>query len=174
MKAVLDIKVEAKDLFKFNILQAYEGRQGFLSILLPILIFAYSITSFGSVSIGSTLVYVGIGIVFLVYVPVTLWIRANKIVNDSKNALSKEIHYEFTEEGILVSVGEESVELEWKNVYRVKTAMGILQIYTNRNNAYLLPLAQVGENYDVLSKLVYAKVEKFRVRMYKENKYTSK
>ena len=47
-------------------MQAYRGMQGILSIALPILIFAYAVTSYGDVSIGSTLVYVGLGIVFLV------------------------------------------------------------------------------------------------------------
>ena len=65
MKVSFDIKLTAKDLYKFNIMQAYKGMQGFLSILLPVLVFAYAATSFGQVSIGSTLVYVGLGILFL-------------------------------------------------------------------------------------------------------------
>ena len=106
MKVVLDIKLDAKDLFRFNMQQAYRGMQGILSIILPILVFAYAVTSYGKVSIGSTLVYVGLGIVFLVYVPISLWLRVNKIVKDENNALSKQLHYEFEEEVIRVSVGE--------------------------------------------------------------------
>ena len=104
MKVTLDIKLDAKDLFKFNMMQAYRGMQGSLSIILPILVFAYAVTSYGTVSIGSTLVYIGIGIMFLVYVPVSLWLRVNKTVKDENNALSKSIHYEFEEETIRVSV----------------------------------------------------------------------
>ena len=116
MKVTLDIKLDAKDLFRFNINQAYRGMQGFLSILLPVLIFAYAGTSYGKVGIGSTLLYVGLGIVFLVYVPVSLWLRVNKIIKDENNALSKSLHYEFEDENIRVSVGEESVEFKWENI----------------------------------------------------------
>lgn len=165
MKVVLDIKLDAKDLFKFNIMQAYRGMQGALSILLPILVFAYAVTSYGEVSIGSTLVYIGLGIVFLVYVPISLWLRVNKTIKDENNALSKTLHYEFEEAMIRVSVGEESVEFKWENIYQMKTSGDLLLVYTNRVNAYILPLSQVGEKYDELSKLAHAKLEKYRIKM---------
>lgn len=165
MSINLDIKIEAKDLFRFNVKQAYKGMQGALSIILPLLIFAYAWTSFGQVSIGSTLVYVGLGIVFLVYVPVSLWMRSKKIVSDANNALSKTLHYEFKEEAIRVSVEEESVEFKWENIFQMKTSGDLLLIYTNRINAYILPLAQVGENYEALSTLAHSKLEKYRIKM---------
>ena len=165
MKVTLDIKLEAKDLFKFNIMQAYRGMQGALSIILPILVFAYAVTSYGTVSIGSTLVYIGLGIMFLVYVPVSLWLRVNKIVKDENNALSKSIHYEFEEEIIRVSVGEESVEFKWENIFQMKTSGNLLLLYTNRINAYIFPLAQVGDDYEALSKMAHSKLEKYRIKM---------
>lgn len=165
MKVVLDIKLDAKDLFRFNMQQAYRGMQGILSIILPILVFAYAVTSFGKVSIGSTLVYVGLGIVFLVYVPISLWLRVNKIVKDENNALSKQLHYEFEEEVIRVSIGEECVEFQWENIFQMKTSGPLLLVYTNRINAYVLPLTQVGDKYEELSKLAHAKLEKYRIKM---------
>lgn len=165
MKVIFDIKVSAKDLFKFNMMQAYRGMQGFLSILLPILVFAYAFTSYGEVSIGSTLVYIGIGILFLVYVPISLWLRVNKIVNDENNALSKSLHYEFEEDVIRVSVGEESVEFKWENIFQMKTSGDLLLVYTNRINAYILPLSQVGTQYEDLSQMAHAKLEKYRIKM---------
>ena len=165
MKVVLDIKLDAKDLFRFNMQQAYRGMQGILSIILPILVFAYAVTSYGKVSIGSTLVYVGLGIVFLVYVPISLWLRVNKTVKDENNALSKQLHYKFEEEVIRVSVGEESVEFQWENIFQMKTSGPLLLVYTNRINAYVLPLTQVGDKYEELSKLAHAKLEKYRIKM---------
>lgn len=165
MKVIFDIKVSAKDLFRFNMMQAYRGMQGFLSILLPVLVFAYAYTSFGDVSMGSTLVYVGLGILFLVYVPISLWLRVNKTVNDENNALSKTLHYEFEEDVIRVSVEEESVEFKWENIFQMKTSGSLLLVYTNRINAYILPLVQMGEGYEALSKLAHSKLEKYRIKM---------
>ena len=165
MKVALDIKLDAKDLFKFNMMQAYRGMQGALSIILPILVFAYAGTTYGEVSMGSTLVYIGLGIMFLVYVPVSLWLRVNKVVKDENNALSKTLHFEFAEEKISVSVGEESVEFQWENIFQMKTSGDLLLVYTNRINAYILPLPQVGEKYEVLSQLAHSKLQKYRIKM---------
>ena len=165
MKVSFDIKLTAKDLFKFNIMQAYKGMQGFLSILLPVLIFAYAVTSFGQVSMGSTLVYVGLGIVFLVYVPVSLWMRVNKTIKDTNNALSKTLHYEFSEENIKVAVETESVEFNWENIFQMKETKDMVLVYTNRINAYIIPKVQLGESYKELSALAHKKLEKYRIKM---------
>ncbi|MBQ6843970.1 MAG: YcxB family protein [Agathobacter sp.] len=170
MKISFDIKLTAKDLFRFNMNQAYKGMQGFLSIALPILVFAYAVSTFGQVSIGSTLIYTGLGILFLIYVPVSLWLRANKIIKDENNALSKTLHYDFEEEIIRVSVGEESVEFKWENIFKMCTSGNLLLVYTNRINAYILPLEQVGMEYDKLSELAHKKLEKYRIKMYAQNK----
>ncbi len=170
MKVSLDIKLTAKDLFRFNMNQAYKGMQGGLSILLPILVFAYAIATFGDVSIGSTLVYVGLGVLFLVYVPVSLWLRTKKIISDPNNAISKTLHYDFEEDLIRVSVEQEQVEFKWENIYRLCTSGNLLLVYTNRINAYILPLEQVGEEYQALSELAHKKLEKCRIKMYAENK----
>lgn len=165
MKIELDVKLEAKDLFKFNMQQAYKGMQGALSIILPVLVFAYAVNTFGEVSIGSTLVYVGLGIMFLVYVPVSLWLRVKKVINDPNNALSKTLHYEFEEDLIRVSVEEENVEFKWENIFMMKTTGSQVLVYTNRINAYILPIEQVGEKYSQLSKLAHSKLEKYRIKM---------
>ena len=131
MKVSFDIKLTAKHLFQFNVMQAYKGMQGALSIILPVLIFVYSISSFGQVSIGSTLVYVGLGIMFLVYVPISLWLRVNKIIKDENNALSQKIHYDFEEDIIRVSVENENVEFKWENIFQLKSTKDMVLLYTN-------------------------------------------
>ena len=165
MKVELDIKINAKDLFNFNIRQAYKGMQGFLSILLPVLLFAYGINSIGKVDVIYTFVYFALGVVFLVYVPFSLWKRANKVVNDSNNALSKTLHYEFREDAIRVEVEEQNVEFLWENIFMMKKSGKLLLVYTNRVNAYILPLDQVGEKYEELSALAKGKLEKYRIKL---------
>ena len=165
MKVSFDIKLTANHLFKFNMMQSYKGMQGVLSILLPMLIFAYAVSSYGQVSIGSTLVYTGLGIMFLVYVPLSLWLRVNKIIKDENNALSKTLHYDFEEEIIRVSVGEENVEFKWENIFQMKATKDLVFLYTNRINAYIFPKEQLGENYEKLSELAHKKLEKYRIKM---------
>lgn len=160
-----EIKLTAGDLYRFNIRQVYRGMQGFLSIVLPLLVFANAYVSFGKVSMGWTCLYIGLGILFLVYVPVSLWMRVKKTIANPENALSGVITYEFSDEGIKVSVAEESVELKWEQVYRMLATKKLLLIYTNRINAYILPMAQLTEQYAQISELAHKKLERFRIKM---------
>ena len=91
-------------------------------------------------------------------------LRVKKIMNDPNNAISKTLHYDFEENVIRVSVEEESVEFKWENIFQMKTSGNLLLIYTNRINAYILPLAQVGDKYDALSALAHSKLEKYRIK----------
>lgn len=165
MKVSFDIKLTTKDLYKFNMMQAYSGMQGFLSILLPILVFAYAVSSLGKVSLASTAVYAGLGIMFLLYVPVSLWMRVKKIMNDPGNAISKTLHYDFEEEVIRVSVENEQVEFKWENIFQMKSTKDMVLVYTNRINAYILPKEQLGEAYSQLSELAHKRLEKYRLKM---------
>ena len=165
MNVSFDIKLTVKDLYKFNILQAYKGMQGILSIILPLLVFAYTVSTFGEVSIGSTLVYAALGILFLIYVPISLWLRVKKVITNPEHALSKTLHYDFSEDVIRVSVEQESVEFKWENIYQMKTFGNLVLVYTNRINAYILPISQIGTAYPQLSELAYKKLEKYRIKM---------
>lgn len=165
MKINLDIKLDVKDLYYFNLKQAYKGMQGFLSILLPLLALGYAYFSYGQVGIGYTLMYLGLAVLFFVYVPVSLYLRAKKVMSNPDNAIVKTLSYEFREDAIRVSVEEEQVEFLWDNIYRLVSNKDYIFIYTNRINAYILPMTQVGDAYGDLSKLAKDKLPKYRIKM---------
>ena len=164
MKIEFDVKLFAKNLYLFNMYQAYKGMQGILSILLPAFIFWMAYANWDKVSQQTSLLNIGIGLLFLVYIPVTLLLRAVKVVKKD-SVLSKPLHYEFTEENIRVTQGEESVEFQWDNIYRMITIRGLVLIYTNRINAYIIEKKQIAEQYEDLAKLAYSKLEKHRIKM---------
>ena len=80
MNTAFDIKLEAKDLFRFNMYQTYTGLQGWISIILGILAFVMAGITFGHAETMYTILYIGVGILFLVYVPGSLWMRANATI----------------------------------------------------------------------------------------------
>lgn len=164
MKIEFDAKLRAKDLYLFNMYQAYKGMQGILSIVIPAFIFWQAYVNWGKVSQETSLLNIGIGILFLTYVPVSLWMRANKVAQKDP-VLSKPLHYEFTEEQIRVTQGEESAELQWDNIYRMITLGGLVLIYTNRIHAYIIEKKQIADQYETLVRLAKSKLEKHRIKM---------
>lgn len=165
MSITFNIKLTVKDLYKFNLRQVYRGLQGFLSILLPVLLFAYGIMGIGKMQPVYTLLYMGLALVFLFYVPVSLWLRVKKLLANPENVLAGSLSYTFSEEGIQVSVPEESVSVEWAQIYRIVQTNSLLLIYTNRMHAYVIPLEQIGDHFDELSRLAHKKLDKYRIKM---------
>lgn len=164
MKVEFDAKLAAKDLYLFNMYQAYRGMQGILSLVLPLFIFAYTILNWNNVKLETSILNMGIGVLFLLYVPISLWMRSVKTVKTNE-VLSKPLHYEFAEDAIRVTQEEESAEFEWDNIYRMITLGGLILIYTNRINAYIISKKQIADEYDALKELAKSKLEKYRIKM---------
>ena len=86
--------------------------------------------------------------------------------NLKKNqVLANTLHFDISEEGIRVSQNGDSGELMWDQIYKMITVKNLILIYTNRVNAYILPIEQIGRQYSNLRKLAMEQLEKCRVRM---------
>lgn len=77
--------------------------------------------------------------------------------------LSGNLHFLVSEENITVTQGEENGVLEWNQVYKLVAGKKYIYIFSNRQNAYILPKEQLGDNYDKIVEIAKAKLEKFRL-----------
>lgn len=166
MKVTFDIKLSAKDIFKFNMYQAYRGMQGLISTLIPLVIIGTVIWKYNDFGLANALLYIGMAIVLVIYLPASLWLRSNRAIKTNE-ALAKPLHYEFSEENICVSQEDQNVEFQWENIYKMIATKSMVLIYTNRMNAYIIPREQMQEQYVDLATLAQSQLAKFRVKMKK-------
>lgn len=164
MPIEFDIKLTSKDMYRFNLYQAYTGFQGWFSIIFSVVILALSVITYGDVTLNYTLMYVAFGIIFLLYMPVSLWIRSKHSLAASE-VLRNTLHYEIGEKGFTVSQGEASAELPWEQIYKMVATKSNVLVYSSRINAYVIPREQLGEKYAELAKIANEKLPKYRVKM---------
>ena len=164
MSLEFDIKLEAKDMFRFNMYQTYSGFSGISSIVFAIAIFVLAVYTYGEVPVANTVMYIGIGILLLVYLPVNLWLRAKQTLKASP-VLSNTLHYVVDADGFTVTQGEANGVLAWKQIYKMVATKHLVLVYSNRINAYVIPRKQLGELYVPLAKLAREKLPKYRFRM---------
>lgn len=164
MPVEFDITLTSKDMYRFNMYQVYSGFHGWFSIIVSIIIFVVAGLTYGELEITYTILYIAFGIIFLVYMPVSLFLRSKHSLAASE-VLSKPLHYTVGEEGFTVSQGEAKAELPWKQIYKMVSTKNYVLVYSNRTNAYVIPRAQLGEKYPVLAKIAADKLEKYRVKM---------
>lgn len=161
-----DVQLEPKDLYRFNIHQAYTGLQGWTAIILGVLAFVMAAITFGKTDAGirSTIIYIVAGLFFFFYIPVSLWSRS-KITLKANAVLAGVLHYEVSEENIRVTQGEEEGVLPWEAVYKLVSNKNQILIYSTRINAYIIPREQIGTKYDGLCEVAKKKLESYRLKL---------
>lgn len=164
MSVEFDIKITEKDMYRFNMHHAYTGFQGIFATIIGIAVLAVACVTIGSVDTTYTVLYFLFGIIFLVYTPVSLKMRSRHQILLSP-VLKETLHYKLDEEGIHVSVGEQTADLEWSMVYKMISTKSNVLIYSTRVNAYVIPLTQLGDRYREVKQLAEQKLEKYRIRM---------
>lgn len=164
MSVEFDIKLTLKDVYRFNMYQAYSGAQGWIAAIVAILLFVKAVNSYGTVSMTMTLLYAALGVVFLLYIPVGLYLRSKKRL-ESTEALRNSLHYAVSDAGIAVAQGEASGELKWDQIYKMIATKSNVLIYSNRINAYVIPREQLGDKYAALADVANKNLAKHRVKM---------
>lgn len=165
MSTEFDIKLTENDMYAFNMYHAYTSMQGLLPVILGIAVLAISIFSGNFEGQQSRYLYMLIGIVFLVYVPFSLRIRAKRVIHMDP-VLSKTIHYNICDEGVVVTAESgESATLEWQYVYKAISTKKLILIFSSRVNAYIIPKCQVEDKIPEIYEIVKANVAEYRFKL---------
>ena len=148
-----DAKLRAEDMYEFNLYHAYTSSQGWMSFVFAILAFVATAVTWGSVSMGYSIAYIVIGILFLVYMPIILKLRSKAQVS---GVLQGTLHYSLEDRGVVVSVPgtevlvtepnqpqEQEAVLPWNLIYKAVTTKNELLIFSNRVNAYVIPKREI-------------------------------
>lgn len=142
-KIRFSVTVGQKDLYRFLIYNAYHNMQGMASVFISLLAWAILILKWQTASVRIKLILAVLGLFYLAYMPIHLWLRAKR--QAASEVFSKPLDFEFSEEEIRISQGEEEAALPWENVYKIVSRKRDLYLYTNRIYAYTIPKEQAGE-----------------------------
>lgn len=164
MPLEFDITLTQKDMFRFNLVQTYSGMQGWSSVVISVIAFVLAGITYGEIEPIYTILYIGFGILLLVYIPVSLYLRSKHSFAVSA-VLREPLHYSVTKEGIRVTQKEENAILPWEQVYKIKATGNLVLIYSSRIHAYVIPRQQLGEAYQDLAESAVKNLPKYRVAM---------
>ncbi|WP_075721269.1 YcxB family protein [Roseburia sp. 499] len=164
MTAEFDVSITSKDMYRFNMYHAYHGFQGIFATVIGILVLVVAGATFGKIDTMYTVLYAVFGMVFLVYVPVSLYMRSKQQILSSE-VLRQALHYKVDEEGVHVSQNDQTADLLWNQIYKVVSTKSNLLIYSSRVNAYVIPRATIGADYETVAKLAEKHLEKYRLKL---------
>lgn len=158
-------KITEDDLYKYNMHYAYTHNQGILSVILFVLLIVVWILRFPELRLVYQVMYPAVALVFLIYIPMSLKLR-------SKTQMSQEVFqypltYEFVDTGIVITspTTDEPAELPWEYIYKISTWKNYLLIYSNRINAYIIPMEDISDDYEQIKEYVKSHVEDYKLQL---------
>lgn len=136
MEVEFDVKINAGVLFDYMLHHTYTGSAGILGSAVGALgVVAFFMNGYP--------LYLILGVIILVYQPVSLWLRAKK---QALNPVFKDpLHYRMTQEGVTVSQGETEQFQRWDDMYRAVSTGRSIILYTSRINASIFPRTDLGQ-----------------------------
>ncbi|MCH5343968.1 MAG: YcxB family protein [Acetatifactor sp.] len=133
----MDIKIESGDLYDYNLRHAYNSAAGIMGSVLGALMIL--------VGLGrSVWIFVVGGVVLLIYLPWTLFIRSKQQVLNNP-AFKEPLHYVLDEQGITISQGEMTTTQSWEDMVKAVSTGRSIIVYTSRVNATIFPRKQMGD-----------------------------
>lgn len=153
----LEIRMSTGVLYDYLLRHVYTSLSGPLGTCLGlagIAFYAYS----------RQIVYLIMGILLIVYLPLTLWRRAATLMLTNPS-FKQPLRYRFTESGFTVTQGEESGSILWDGcVKAVSTGKSII-IYTGAKNGSIFPRKQIEGGAEVLIAVIARHMDPKRIKI---------
>lgn len=164
METEFDITLTQKDMYRFNLYHSYSGMHGISSIIMAVLIFLVAGKTYGSIETSYTILYVAFGIIFLFYLPISLYVSAGRRIKLTET-LRLPLHYKIDKDGVHTSQNGASADLPWEQIYKIVSTKHSVLIYSNRINAYVIPKDQLTGQYEKICEIAKAHLPKYRCKL---------
>lgn len=142
-KKTVNMSFEA--LFSYILNTNYRCFSGISGLVISIASLAVLVVGWGSMTRMQKILFLLAGLLYTVINPLMLAFKAFRQFKLSPS-YKKPIDYTFTNEGIEVAMGEVKQKLTWDMICRIMMTGKMLAIYTTRIHAFVIPLAELGED----------------------------
>lgn len=164
MAVKFEVKMTTKAMFDFSLYTTYTSFNGIAGIVLGGAGLFRTIQYMTAGNISGATPYLLIAIFFLVGSPVAMWMRSAEQVLKTP-MFQKPISYEFGEEGVSVSQGEESVLNEWGNFQKAVSTNKSIILYVTKVRAIILPKKDMGDKYQAILQMIFTHMDPKRVKI---------
>lgn len=157
MELEFDVKVNTSVLYDYMLHHNFTSFSGIFGTVVGALL----IVAFG---LNSNWYFLIAGLIIIIYMPWTLFIRANKQALTNP-AFKKPLHYKMTHEGVTVSQEEFEEFKEWNAMVKANSTSRSLFLYTSNVNAWIFPKKDLGDKKDSVIEMISIHVSPDKVKI---------
>lgn len=157
MKIEFDVKMTTSKMYDYMLYHTFHGMQGILGEMVGLLLMVAFFMTYKPL-------YLIFGLIVIFYLPITLYLNARKQVT-LQPVFKEPLHYILDDEGIKVSVGDQTDSQPWENLRKAVSTSKNIIIYTGKNTATLFPRADLGEQETEAIKLISTHMDPKKVNI---------
>lgn len=157
MELEFDVKMTPAAMYDYLLHHTYSGMSGIVGTVMGVLLLMF----FASTKYP---IYLIAGLVVILYLPLTLWLRANQQVQGNA-AFKKPLHYKMTEEGICVSQDETEEKQSWESCVRAVSTRNSIILYTSKTTASIFPKKDLGDKKEALIAIISTHMSPEKVKI---------
>ncbi|MGL5435183.1 MAG: YcxB family protein [Lachnospiraceae bacterium] len=163
MNVCIRVKMKSEYIYDMLLFHMYSRLSGFLINMtgLAIIIMGGLWLRAEKLTLVQALVYVFIGLSVLVYTPLSLKMRADKIVKQQK--YQSEIEYQFGNNGFTELISGKEVNYDWANVKRAVSTPKDIVFYMEDSTVLVFPKVSLQEDFMDLMKLIVCNMTREQV-----------
>lgn len=153
----LTVKIEAGDLYDYMLRHSYNSPAGILGSAFGAALIIFALAS-------KQWAILVLGIVMLVYLPWTLFIRSRKQIL-SNPSFQEPLQYTLDDKGLTISQGEEEAEMPWEDMYKAVSTGRSIILYTSRVNATIFPKRELGDQRAAVIEMISTHMSPAKVKI---------
>ncbi|HAV01084.1 MAG TPA: hypothetical protein DCW47_07865 [Lachnospiraceae bacterium] len=156
MSVEFDVRMNTSKMYDYMLYQIFTSFSGILGEAVGLLL----IVGF---FLSHKIIYLIAGIVIVFYLPAALYAQAKKQMQSP--AFKEPQHYKLTDEGIEITVCDQSDSAPWEAVAKVVSTRKNIILYTNKIRASLFPFEDLGDKKDKVIEMISTHVDPKKVNI---------
>ncbi len=152
----VDVKIKAGDLYDYLLAHTYNGPSGLIGSCFGALLVVIALMK-------SQWMLLAAGVVLLLYLPWTLFIRSRKQALNP--VFQKPLHYTLDEKGITVSQDGVEQKQAWDDMVKAVSTTRSIIVYTSKVNATILPKRDLGDRKAAVIEIISTHMAPSKVKI---------
>ncbi len=156
MSVEFDVHMTTSKMYDYMLYQIFTSFAGILGEAVGLLLIVGFFLSY-------KIIYLIAGVIIVFYLPTALYLQSKKQMLSP--VFQQPQHYKLTEEGIEITICEQSDAAPWSAVAKVVSTRKNIIVYTNKVRASLFPFDDLGENRDKVVEMISTHVDPKKVNI---------
>lgn len=155
MKYRFTINTTASDLWQLSMYGIYGSILGAANAVFTVAMVLLAVRFFSGIHIVLKCLLILAVCLFPIIQPLVVYLRAGK----QAKSMPKDVHLEFDDKGMHVSVGDQKEDIDWDSVAGITKKPTLMVVFSSARHGYLLTNKMLGEQKEDFYKFILSKLE---------------